>query len=71
MLTVKIMHECVRKLIKDPTDEESLECMAGLLTTVGKDLDLETKEKMRVRVWLSSFGKKSFYPLICNKKTDV
>ena len=39
MLTPKIMHGCVTKLIKDPTDEEALECLAGLLTTVGKDLE--------------------------------
>lgn len=28
MLTVRIMHECVRKLLAcDPRDEESLECL--------------------------------------------
>ena len=47
MLTVRIMHGCLVKLIKDPTDEESLESMAGLLTTVGKDLEAETRERLK------------------------
>ena len=47
MLTPKIMHGCVTKLIKDPTDEEALECLAGLLTTVGKDLEKDTNEKVK------------------------
>ena len=41
-LTARIMHECVRKLLKT-TDEESLECLVRLLTTVGEQLDMETK----------------------------
>jgi translation initiation factor 4G len=35
MLTARIMHECVKKLLKT-TDEESLECLCRLLTTVGQ-----------------------------------
>ena len=34
------MHMCVTKLLKD-SDEESLECLCQLLTTIGKDLDHE------------------------------
>lgn len=45
MLTARIMHECIKKLIKT-TDEESLECMCRLLTTVGKDLEQETNERI-------------------------
>lgn len=45
MLTARIMHECVKKLLKQ-TDEESLECLCRLLTTVGKDLDEETKGRL-------------------------
>lgn len=45
MLTARIMHECVKKLLK-LTDEESLECLCRLLTTVGKDLDEETKGRL-------------------------
>jgi translation initiation factor 4G len=47
MLTARIMHECLRKLIAT-TDEESLECLCRLLTTVGKDLEAETDERLRV-----------------------
>uniref|UniRef100_A0A8C0BLK5 Eukaryotic translation initiation factor 4 gamma 1 n=1 Tax=Buteo japonicus TaxID=224669 RepID=A0A8C0BLK5_9AVES len=46
MLTEAIMHDCVVKLLKNH-DEESLECLCRLLTTIGKDLDFEKiiKEK--------------------------
>ena len=38
MLTARIMHECVIKLLAAPlTDEESLESLCKLLTTVGKE----------------------------------
>ena len=40
MLTEQIMHTCVMKLLKD-RDEESLECMCKLLTTIGQMLDHE------------------------------
>lgn len=40
MLTEAIMHDCVVKLLKNH-DEESLECLCRLLTTIGKDLDFE------------------------------
>jgi len=45
MLTARIMHECVKKLLKT-TDEESLECLCRLLTTVGQVLDQETKQRL-------------------------
>lgn len=45
MLTEAIMHDCVVKLLKNH-DEESLECLCRLLTTIGKDLDFE-KAKVR------------------------
>ena len=35
MITGKIMHECIRKLLLQ-TDEESLECLCRLVTTVGQ-----------------------------------
>ncbi|XP_061684261.1 eukaryotic translation initiation factor 4 gamma 1-like isoform X4 [Syngnathoides biaculeatus] len=38
MLTEVIMHECIVKLLKNH-DEESLECLCRLLSTIGKDLD--------------------------------
>jgi len=47
MLTARIMHECVRKLLAvDPSDEESLECLCRLVTTVGQNLDIETKSRL-------------------------
>jgi len=33
------MHRCVVRLLQSPTDEESLECFARIMTTAGKDLD--------------------------------
>lgn len=47
MLTEAIMHDCVVKLLKNH-DEESLECLCRLLTTIGKDLDFE-KAKVKVQ----------------------
>lgn len=47
MLTEAIMHDCVVKLLKNH-DQESLECLCRLLTTIGKDLDFE-KAKVRRR----------------------
>ena len=35
MLNGKIMHECIRKLLQQ-TDEESLECLCRLVTTIGQ-----------------------------------
>ncbi len=54
MLTVRIMHECVKRLIRS-VDEESLECLCGLLTTVGKDLENETNLKIQGGGVSSSF----------------
>ncbi|XP_058810596.1 eukaryotic translation initiation factor 4 gamma 3-like isoform X2 [Phymastichus coffea] len=38
MLTSKIMHQCIQHLLKN-TDEENLECLCKLLTTIGKALE--------------------------------
>ncbi|XP_015180094.1 PREDICTED: eukaryotic translation initiation factor 4 gamma 1 isoform X3 [Polistes dominula] len=43
MLTTGIMHRCIVHLL-DQNDEDSLECLCKLLTTIGKDL--ESKSKM-------------------------
>lgn len=45
MLTARIMHECVKKLLMT-TDEESLECLCRLVTTVGLDLEAETQGRL-------------------------
>ncbi|ESO11029.1 hypothetical protein HELRODRAFT_97190 [Helobdella robusta] len=39
MLTEKIMHECLTKLFKFTEDEDSLECLCQLMSTIGKDID--------------------------------
>jgi len=46
MLTARIMHECVKKLLKE-VDDESLECLCRLLTTVGQELDQETRSRLQ------------------------
>ncbi|KAL0133320.1 hypothetical protein PUN28_000815 [Cardiocondyla obscurior] len=40
ILTTKIMHRCIRHLL-DQNDEDNLECLCKLLTTIGKDLELK------------------------------
>ena len=50
MLSVTIMHECVVRLLRSSSDEESLECFAGLITTTGKDLDYPEAKVLRLCV---------------------
>eukprot|EP00118_Oscarella_pearsei_P028776 m.2894 g.2894 ORF g.2894 m.2894 type:complete len:1405 (+) comp8958_c0_seq1:204-4418(+) len=46
LLTEPIMHECIIKLLRS-FDQESVECMCRLMTTVGRILDVEkAKERM-------------------------
>eukprot|EP00003_Mantamonas_plastica_P030223 TRINITY_DN7391_c1_g1_i2.p1 TRINITY_DN7391_c1_g1~~TRINITY_DN7391_c1_g1_i2.p1 ORF type:complete len:1194 (-),score=542.44 TRINITY_DN7391_c1_g1_i2:54-3635(-) len=47
MLTANIMHECLRQLLtyEDVPEEADLECLAKLLTTIGKTLDTEDNAK--------------------------
>merc|ERR1711956_109174 len=45
MLTDRIMHEIIRRLLTQ-TDEESLECLCWLLNTIGKQLDQCTEAKI-------------------------
>lgn len=45
LLTIKIMHTCVNLLLDPRTmDEESLECLCKLLTTVGKKMETDTRD---------------------------
>ena len=39
MLTEGIMNDCIERLLKQETDEENLECLCRLMTTIGKDID--------------------------------
>ncbi|XP_044290315.1 eukaryotic translation initiation factor 4 gamma 1 isoform X2 [Varanus komodoensis] len=64
MLTEAIMHDCVVKLLKNH-DEESLECLCRLLTTIGKDLDFE-KAKPRMDQYFNQMEK-----IIKEKKTSA
>lgn len=64
MLTEAIMHDCVVKLLKNH-DEESLECLCRLLSTIGKDLDFEKAKvnKALASTLFSTF--KSFWNIMC------
>ncbi|XP_026138793.1 eukaryotic translation initiation factor 4 gamma 1-like isoform X3 [Carassius auratus] len=63
MLTEPIMHDCIVKLLKNH-DEESLECLCRLLSTIGKDLDFE-KAKPRMDQYFHQMEK-----IIKEKKTS-
>jgi len=45
MLTARIMHECIKRLLMTK-DEESLERLCMLLNTIGKDLEEETSSRL-------------------------
>ncbi|XP_034079539.1 eukaryotic translation initiation factor 4 gamma 1-like isoform X2 [Gymnodraco acuticeps] len=63
MLTEVIMHNNIVKLLKNH-DEESLECLCRLLSTIGKDLDFE-KAKPRMDQYFNQMEK-----IIKDKKTS-
>ena len=47
MLSEGIMHECIIRLLRSASDEESLECFCELITTTGKLLDKsEAKQRL-------------------------
>lgn len=48
MLTEGIMNDCIERLLKQESDEENLECLCKLLTTIGKEVDRPTNaQKMK------------------------
>jgi translation initiation factor 4G len=51
MLTEGIMHDCVLRLLRS-RDEDSLECLCGLLKTIGSDLD-HAKSRSQVDSYFS------------------
>uniref|UniRef100_A0AAY4AG58 W2 domain-containing protein n=1 Tax=Denticeps clupeoides TaxID=299321 RepID=A0AAY4AG58_9TELE len=55
MLAEPIMHDCIVKLLKKH-DEESLECLCCLLSTIGKDMDFE-KVKPRMDQYFNQMEK--------------
>ncbi|XP_067659282.1 eukaryotic translation initiation factor 4 gamma 1-like [Haliotis asinina] len=55
MLTENIMHDCVFKLLRS-RDEENLECLCRLLTTIGKELESD-KAKPRMDQYFQQMKK--------------
>ena len=35
------MHDCIVRLLRSSSDEESIECFCRLITTTGKEMDHE------------------------------
>ncbi|KAG5520240.1 hypothetical protein PMAC_001318 [Pneumocystis sp. 'macacae'] len=59
MLTERIMHECIKKLLAnvvDP-DEEEIESLCKLLTTIGKDLESTEKGHLHMNVYIERMDK--------------
>ena len=49
MLSEGIMHECIVRLLRSASDQESLECFCRLITTTGKELDHQ-QAKVCIRI---------------------
>eukprot|EP00163_Fabomonas_tropica_P029738 TRINITY_DN648_c2_g1_i4.p1 TRINITY_DN648_c2_g1~~TRINITY_DN648_c2_g1_i4.p1 ORF type:complete len:1354 (-),score=400.81 TRINITY_DN648_c2_g1_i4:226-4287(-) len=56
MLTEKIMNECIRRLLGDITqpDEDKLEAMCQLITTIGKVLDNSPKSEANMQAYFEA-----------------
>ena len=50
MLTVRIVHDCLKKLLTAPTNEQALEDLCVLLTTAGKELEQDTNKLFAERL---------------------
>ena len=44
ILSVKVMHQCIGRLLAQSDDEESLEDLCCLLSTIGKELEAQTQQ---------------------------
>ena len=62
------MHECLYKLLKDHKDEDSLECLCQLFTTIGMKLDQLAKDANRRKEMESYFV--TLKNLVDQKKTS-
>ncbi|KAL3146716.1 hypothetical protein ABBQ38_014703 [Trebouxia sp. C0009 RCD-2024] len=53
MLTEKIMHECIKKLLAnaEAPKQEELECLVKLMSTVGRQLDANPKAQMHMNAY--------------------
>ncbi|KAK4014248.1 hypothetical protein OUZ56_026778 [Daphnia magna] len=49
VISSNVMHQCIRKLLSHKEDEDSIECLCKLLTTVGKQLESSTLPDNGVR----------------------
>ncbi|KAM0793777.1 hypothetical protein ACM66B_001195 [Microbotryomycetes sp. NB124-2] len=68
MLTERIMHECIRKLLanaEDP-DEEDVESLTRLLTTVGGQLDNE-KAKAHMKIYFERMNQIANSPKVTSR----
>ncbi|KAI9563837.1 hypothetical protein GHT06_011303 [Daphnia sinensis] len=45
VISSNVMHQCIRKLLSHKEDEDSIECLCKLLTTIGKQLESPTLPK--------------------------
>lgn len=61
MLTEGIMNDCIERLLKQESDEENLECLCKLMTTIGKELD-KPMNQTKMKSYFDKLGK------IANKK---
>ena len=43
MISLKVIHLCIVRLLANPDNEASLECLCRLLVTVGRDLEQPSK----------------------------
>lgn len=50
MLTVRILQDCLKKLLAAPTNEQALEDLCVLLTTAGKELEQDTNKLFAERL---------------------
>lgn len=53
MLTEKIVHECIKRLLADTTapKQQDLECLSKLMLTVGRQLNANPSAKMQMDVY--------------------
>lgn len=67
MLTENIMLQCLEMLLSDRRDEESLECLCRLLTTIGKELDAKVRFSPFFTIDLKVFHLSSYLNFCCRQ----